>query len=184
MKKIIYLLVLLSLLIGCTPANSALPVGTNCDSLQPTTGDVQYVLNFGSDLFTNEVWSRSYTVHEQEAIVSWTHRSVAALSDISILLFCDGNGTADLELYYNADTLKEKFSNYDSAEITASCKNGDVLLYELDATEEGVNYVIRQWLQPLNTSRLFSVVLVFPKEEPTLLETYSKSLFPSLPACS
>ena len=182
MKKMLYVLILIPLLLGCTP-NAAASVGTGCESLQPTTGDVQYVLNFGSDLFTEAVWSRSYTAHEQEAIVSWTHRSVAALSDVSIQMFCDDNGTADLELYYNNDTLTEKFSNYDSTNISASCKSDDLVLYEVDAVEENANYTIRQWLQPLNKSRLLSVVVVFPKEENVLMEKYSQSLFPALPAC-
>lgn len=182
MKKLISLLVLLPLLIGCAPSPVS-AVGTNCESLQPTPGDVQYVLNFGRELFTEAVWSRSYSVYEQEAIVSWTHRSVASLSDISMQLFCSDNGTADLELYYNNDTLKEKFSNYDSTNIIASCKNEDVVLYEIDAVEENANYVIHQWLQPLNTTRLLSVVTVFPKEETVLTEKYSQTLFPSLPSC-
>jgi hypothetical protein len=183
MKKMIYLLVLIPLLIGCGPASSSTVVGTTCDSLQPTTADVQYVLNFGKDLLTNEVWSRSYTVQEQEAIVFWRHRSIASLSEISMLLFCDGNGTADLELYFNKDTLQEKFFDYDAVEVVASCRNEDVILYRLDAVEEGVAYTIHQWLQPMNTTRLLSVVVVFPKEETALLEKYSQSFFPNLPAC-
>ena len=182
MKKMLYVLILIPLLLGCTP-NAAASVGTSCDSLQPTPGDVQYVLNFGRDLFTEAVWSRSYTVHEQEAIVSWTHRSVAALSDVSMQLFCNDNGTADIELYYNNDTLAEKFSNYDSTKITASCKSDDLILYDLDAVEENANYTIRQWFQTINKTRLLSVVVVFPKEENILLEKYSETLFPSLPAC-
>lgn len=182
MKKIIYILLLIPLLLGCAPSPSA-GIGSTCDSLQPTSGDVQYILDFGSKLFTEAVWTRSYTVREQEAIVSWTHRSVAALSDVSMQLFCNDNGTADLELYYNGDTLQEKFANYDSTSIVSSCKSGDVNLYELDAVEEGSSYTIRQWLQPLNKTRLLSVVIVFPKEEPVLLEKYSKGLFPKLPAC-
>lgn len=184
MKKLIYLLVLIPLLIGCGPSSpSTTAVGTTCETLQPTTADVQYVLNFGKDLFTNVVWSRSYTVQEQEAIVSWTHRSIASLADVSMLLFCDENGTADLELYYNNDTLKEKFANYDSINVVASCSDEDVILYELDAVEEGGAYTIHQWLEPLNTTRLLSVVVVFPKEETALLQKYSQSFFPALPAC-
>jgi hypothetical protein len=182
MKKLIFLLVLIPLLIACAPAPAA-SVGTSCESLQPTPGDVQYVLNFGRELFTEAVWLRSYSVYEQEAIVSWTHRSVAALSDISVQLFCGDNGTADLELYYNIETLTEKFSNYDSTNIFASCKNEDVVLYEIDAVEENSNYVIHQWLQPLNQTRLLSVVTVFPREETVLIEKYSQTLFPTLPVC-
>jgi hypothetical protein len=182
MKKTFLLLLLIPLLIGCAPSPST-AVGSSCGSLQPTTGDVQYVLNFGRDLFTEAVWSRSYSVYELEAIVSWTHRSVAALSDISIQLFCGDNGTADLELYYNTDTLTEKFSNYDSTNIVDSCKNEDVVLYEIDAVEENENYVIHQWFQPLNNTRLLSVVTVFPREESVLIEKYGQTLFPSLPDC-
>lgn len=182
MKRFIYLLALIFLPVGCTPGPAA-TVGSSCTSLQPTPGDVQYILNFGSELFTEAVWSRSYSVYEQEAIVSWTHRSVASLADISIQLFCSDNGTADLELYYNNETLTEKFSNYDSTNIAASCKNEDVILYEIDAVEENLNYSIHQWFQPLNATRLLSVVTVFPKEETVLIEKYNQTLFPTLPSC-
>ena len=183
MKKMIYLLVLIPLLIGCGPTSANTTVGTTCDSLQPATADVQYVLNFGKDLFTNEVWSRSYTVQEQEAIVFWTHRSIASLSEVTMLLFCGESTTADLELYYNNDTLKEKFGNYDAVDVAASCRNEEVILYELDAMEEGAAYTIHQWLQPINETRLLSVAVVFPKEETALLEKYSQSFFPALSAC-
>jgi hypothetical protein len=182
MKRFIYLLALIFLPVGCAPSPVS-TVGSNCETLQPTPGDVQYILNFGSELFTEAVWQRSYSVYEQETIVSWTHRSVASLADISMQLFCSDNGTADLELYYNAETLTEKFSNYDSTNIVASCKNEELVLYEIDAVAEGVNYVIHQWLQPLNQTRLLSVVTVFPKEETVLIEKYSQTLFPTLPTC-
>src|SRR5262245_26144425 len=114
MKKFIYFFILLPLLVGCaSPGTATATIGTSCESFQPTPGDVQYTLNFGSQLFTEAVWQRSYSVYEQEAIVSWTHRGVAALADVSMQLFCSDNGTADLELYYNNDTLADKFSNYD-----------------------------------------------------------------------
>lgn len=183
MKKMICLLVLIPLLIGCGPTSSNAVVGISCDTLQPATADVQYVLNFGKDLLTNEVWSRSYTVQEQEAIVSWTHRSIASLSEVSMLLFCGESTTANLELYYNNDTLKEKFGNYDAVDVTASCRSEDLILYILDAMSEGTAYTIHQWLQPMNETRLLSVALVFPKEETALLEKYSQSFFPTLPAC-
>jgi len=182
MKKTILFLLLIPLLIGCAPSPAA-SIGTGCDSLQPTQGDIQYSLNFGDSLFTDAVWSRSYTVREQEAIVSWTHRSVAALSDVSLQLFCDDNGTADLELYYNNDTVKQKFSNYDSVNIINSCKNTNTVLYEVDAVEQGVNYTIHQWFQAINKTRLLAVVIVFPKEESVLVQRYSQGLFPTLSAC-
>jgi hypothetical protein len=185
MKKFILVFLFSTFLVSCgTP--SSVPeaeVGTSCESLQPAVGDIQYALNFGRVLFTNEVWQRSYTVQELEVTVVWNHRGVLALSQISVELLCDGNGTTNMELYYNNETIQADFINYDSAAITSSCANGDLTLYELDALEEGVNYKIRKWVQPLNETRVSTVELVFSKEDNALLEKYSQEFFPSLPKC-
>jgi uncharacterized protein YqkB len=184
MKKIIFILLLGLFMAGCASTTSpAVNLGTSCDNLQPTAGDIQYALNFGSKLFTNEVWQRSYTVQELDVIVSWTHRGVAALSDVSVLMFCNENGTDDLNLFYNNQIIKENFVNYDAAEITASCARDGIMLYELDAVEEGSNYKIHQWIQPLSKTRLLSVIIVFPKEDNVLVDRYSQEFFPTLPSC-
>lgn len=186
MKKILPILFLLAqFLIGCSgsaPAGTS-SIGTNCDSLQPTAGDIGYALNFGSKLFVDSVWQRSYTVRELDAVVSWNHRSFSALSDVSVLLFCNDNGTGDVELFYNTNTVHDNFANYDESTITNSCTKDGLMLYELDAVEEELNYKIRMWIQPLSKTRLLSVVLVFPVEESALFEKYSQELFPDLPVC-
>jgi len=185
MKKLIHVFFFSLFLASCATSSSVpeAEVGSSCESFQPAVGDIQYALNFGRTLFTNEIWQRSYTVQELAVTVSWTHRGVAALSDVSVGMFCDANGTGDVELYYNNETIQANFVNYDSTSITTSCASGDITLYELDAIEEGVNYTIREWVQPLNQTRLLTVILVFSKGENALLEKYSQEFFPSLPKC-
>ncbi|MCC6261611.1 MAG: hypothetical protein IT311_12195 [Anaerolineales bacterium] len=182
MKKILSLFCLLPLLLGCAPA-SASAIGTNCDSLQPTNGDVQYALDFGNALFTEAVWERSYTVRELDVIVNRVHRSALALVDISLLLFCNDNGTDDIELFYNNQTVQEGFSNYENAVIVNSCQKDNLLLYEVTGSADGVDYSIHQWIRTLSKTRLLNVVAVFPKTEAALNEKYSQGLFPELPAC-
>ncbi|MCC7117166.1 MAG: hypothetical protein IT310_01470 [Anaerolineales bacterium] len=182
MKKMFSVLVLIPLLIGCAPSPTT-GIGSNCDSLQPTAGDVQYALDFGKDLFTEAVWSQSYTVRELDAVVNRTHRSVSALADISLLLFCNENGTGDLELFYNNQTVQEGFSNYQNASVVKSCQQDDLFLYEVSGAADGVEYSIHQWVQTLSKTRVLTVVTVFPKDEAALDEKYSQTLFPKLPAC-
>ena len=183
MKKIIPLIILLSLfMLGCS-AEKTSSIGSSCESLQPTEGDIQYALQYGNQLFQETNWIRSYTVQELDAIVSWTHRSLPAIADVSLLLFCNDRGTDDIDLFYNDETVRNNFLNYDSADIISSCKKDNTRLYQLDAMEENINYTIHFWAQPLNKTRLISVVVVFPKNESTLIESYDKELFPELPAC-
>ncbi len=51
--------------------------------------DIQFALHYGNQLFQETNWTRSYTVQELDAIISWTHRSLPAIADVSLLLFCN-----------------------------------------------------------------------------------------------
>ena len=75
---------------------------------------------------------------------------------------------------------KNKYPISASANIVASCQKDNVILYELDATADDENYTIREWIQTLSKTRLLTAVIVFPKNEPALLEKYSTGLFPTL----
>jgi hypothetical protein len=183
--KRIYVFVILSLLVsacGSQPIGKA-DLSSSCESLQPTESDVQFALNYGKDLFTNVNWIRSYTVKELQATVSWTHRTTSAIADISLFLFCDETGTENISWFYSDEALQVLFQDYDSATLTASCDKDGLLLYELEAIEENQTYDIRLWAEPLNKSRLLSVLLTFPKEENTLLNKYSQEFFPQLASC-
>lgn len=183
-KFYIFALVLLLSACGSKPqAETISKPGTGCESLQPREADIQYALNFGKELFTEADWQRSYTVEELKAYVSWTHRNIAAIADVSMLLFCDPGGTQDLGGYFSPETLQAMLAAYDQTLIVSSCKKDDLLLYEIDAIEENVRYDIRLWAQALNETRALTVLVVFPKDENALLKTYSQKFFPQLASC-
>ncbi len=184
MKKI-YVFVILVLLLSACGSQSAdkSDLSSSCESPQPTESDVQYALNYGKGLFTNTNWIRSYTVKELEATVSWTHRTTSAIADITVFLFCDETGTENISWFYSDEALQIMFQGYDEARLVTSCNKEDLLLYELEAVEENQTYDIRLWAEPLNRSRLLSVLLTFPKEESTLLNKYSQEFFPQLTSC-
>jgi len=180
-----YIFVILALLLsacGAQPVDKS-DLSSSCESLQPTESDVQYALNYGKGLFTNTNWIRSYTVKELEASVSWTHRTRSALADVTVFLFCDEAGTENISWFYSDEALQIMFQDYDDARLVTSCNNGDLLLYELEAVEENQTYDIRLWAEPLNKSRLLSVLLTFPKEESDLLNKYGQEFFPQLVSC-
>jgi len=179
-----HIFVLALFLSACSSAQSApSKPGVGCESLQPKEADVQYVLNFGRELFSETDWQRTYSVEELKAYVSWTHRSIAAISDVSLLLFCDAAGTQDLNWYFTDDLVNTMFGDYDQSLIVKSCNTEDLRLYELESVEENVKYDIRMWAQTLNESRVLTVVVVFPRDESALLEKYSQTFFPTLTAC-
>jgi hypothetical protein len=181
-----YILVFALFLSACgsqSQTESPLKPGDGCESLQPKEADVQYALNFGSDLFTESDWLRSYAVEELKVYISWTHRSIAAISDVSMLLFCDEAGTQDLSWYFTDETIYSTFADYDQTLIIKSCEQDALRLYELEAIEEDVRYDIRLWAQTLNKSRVLTVLIVFPHDESLLLEKYSRQFFPQLIAC-
>ena len=187
MKKI-YLFIFaiaIALFIGACNAKSPskADLSVSCASLQPTDNDVKYALDFGKELFTDVNWTRSYTVKELQATVSWTHRTQAALADITLYMFCDDAGTDDVSWFYNADALKVMFESYDQATLTASCTRDKIMHFEIDAVEEGQDYKIKLWAEPLNKSRLLSVLLTFPAGETDLLTQYSNEFFPDFATC-
>jgi hypothetical protein len=184
MKKI-YVLIILSLLLSACGAQSIdkSELSSSCESLQPTESDVQYALNYGKDLFTEVNWIRSYTVKELQATVSWTHRTTSAIADVTMFLFCDETGTEDISWFYSDEALQTLFQGYDETKLVTSCDKDGLLLYELETVEENQKYDIRLWAEPLNKSRLLSVLLTFPKEENALLKKYSQEFFPQLVSC-
>ncbi len=184
MKKI-YIFIVLALLLSACGAQSVdkSNLSSSCDSLQPAESDVQYALNYGKGLFTDANWMRSYTVKELQASVSWTHRTMSALADVTVFLFCDETGTENIGWFYSDEALQTMFQDYDEARLVISCNKEDLLLYELEAVEEGKEYSIRLWAEPLNKSRLLSVLLTFPKEDSALLKKYSQEFFPQLVSC-
>jgi len=184
MKKINVFVILVLLLSACgvQPVDKS-DLSSSCESLQPTESDIQYALNYGKKLFTNANWVRSYAVKELEAAVSWTHRTRSALADVTVFLFCDETGTENIGWFYSDEALQTMFQDYDEATLVTSCNSGDLLLYELEAVEEDQTYDIRLWADPLNKSRLLSVLLTFPKEESDLLNKYSQEFFPQLVSC-
>jgi hypothetical protein len=184
MKKI-YIVVVLSLLLSACGAQSIdkSNLSSSCESLQPTDTDVQYALNYGKDLFTDVNWIRSYTVKELQTTVSWTHRTAPAIADVTVFLFCDETGTENISQFYSGEALQTMFLEYDQTKLVKSCNKDDLLLYELEAVKENQKYDIRLWAEPLNKSRLLSVLLTFSKDESTLLKKYSQDFFPQLVSC-
>jgi hypothetical protein len=184
MKKIHVFVVLVLLLSACGAKSvDKSDLSSSCESLQPTENDVQYALNYGKGLFTDANWIRSYTVKELQAGVSWTHRTMSALADVTVFMFCDETGTENISWFYSDEALQTMFEGYDEAKLVASCDKDSLLLYELETVKESQTYNIRLWAEPLNKSRLLSVLLTFPKEESALLDKYSQEFFPQLTSC-
>jgi len=184
MKKIYIFIALTLLLSACgTQSASKSDLSSSCESLQPTETDVQYALNYGKDLFTDVNWIRSYTVKELQATVSWTHRTAPAIADVTVFMFCDETGTENISHFYSDEALQTMFQGYDHTNLSASCDKNGLLLYELEAVKENQEYNIRLWAEPLNKSRMLSVLLTFSKDESTLLKKYSQDFFPQLASC-
>ena len=184
MKKNYILILILVLVLALSSCSSMAQPADGCESLQPQNGDIQYALNFGSNLFTETDWQRSYMVQDLKAYVSWTHRSVPAIADVSMLLFCDEGGTKDVgSWYFTPENVQSMFLDYDQTAITKSCGVENLLLYELEAVEENVKYDIRLWAKTFNDTRVLTVLVVFPDNQKPLLGTYSQEFFPELPAC-
>ena len=187
MKKVFpfILIFAIALFIGACGAQSPDKgdLSVSCASLQPSQGDVQYALDFGKELFTDINWQRTYMVQELQATVSWTHRTISALADVTVYMFCDDTGTDDITWFYNDQSLQVMFQGYEESRLVASCGKDKLLLYELEALKDGQIYNIHLWAEPLNKSRLLSVVVTFPQQETALLDQYGQEFFPQLPSC-
>lgn len=188
-KNIFPLLIALSLvfsaLCGCVPqANTAYAGPTDeCGPIEPAEEDVRFALSIGQDLFSKPEWVKSYTVEPYQVRLTRLNDTESAVAYIEYLMYNCGYGQADLDERFSQASFAIVFQNYESHAQTNFCEEGNLALYEYDLVNDEYPYAARYWVKQQSDTRLLIVMLVFPRENSTLMDTYATRLFPDLASC-
>jgi hypothetical protein len=153
-----------------------------CKSTLPTEEDIQYALNFGSEVFADGNWSQVYEISEYSAYVEYTHKSLPALAYVEMLLFCVDQGTEDVKEWYFDPNIETIFAPLGELTIN-SCSKDNLLLYEVDADGEDADHINKMWVQVFDKIHVLTVKLVMSDTLADELEEYSHTLFPKFSAC-
>jgi hypothetical protein len=153
-----------------------------CESTYPTEADIQYALNFGSELFTETLWSQTYEISEYSAYIEYNHRSIPANAYVEMLLFCVDQGTDNVKEWYFDPNIEVIFEALGVLTIN-SCEKQNQFLYEVDADGEESDYVNRMWVHVLDKVHALTVKFVVEATYETKFEEYSRTLFPDFSAC-
>ncbi|MFZ5822354.1 MAG: hypothetical protein ACOYYJ_20890 [Chloroflexota bacterium] len=182
---LIALSLVFSALSGCAPqANTAYAGPTDeCGPIEPAEEDVRFVLAIGEDLFDQPEWVRSYTVEPYKVSLTRRNDTQSAIAYAEYLMYNCGYGQAELDEYFSEASFAIVFGNYESHVRTNFCEEGSLALYQYDLVDEGTPYAARYWAKQQSDTRLLVVMLVFPRENPSLMDTYATRLFPDLAAC-
>lgn len=188
-KNIFPLLIALSLvfsaLSGCAPQVDTAYEGPTdeCGPIEPAEEDIRFALSIGQDLFSKPEWVKSYTVEPYKVSLTRRNDTEAGIAYAEYLMYNCGYGQAELDEYFSEASFAIVFGNYESHAQTNFCEEGNLALYEYDLVDEEYPYAARYWVKQQSDTRLLIVMLVFPRENPSLMDAYATRLFPDLSSC-
>lgn len=179
------LALIFSALCGCTPQANVTYAGPTdeCGPIEPAEEDIRFALSIGEDLFNKPEWVKSYTVEPYKVSLTRRNDTQSAIAYAEYLMYNCGYGQAELDEYFSEAGFAIIFGNYESHARTNFCEEGSLALYQYDLVDEGTSYAARYWAKQQSDTRLLVVMLVFPRENPSLMDTYATRLFPDLAAC-
>lgn len=190
-KLLIGIFVLL-LLPSCNLVSQPLPptpiptvpadVMADCVDTHPTQRDIDIALQYSEGFFMAPTWERSYTVLEYQVRVTWNSDEYGAVANFDHVIFCDVSDPV-LDAYYTPATLGIIMENYDVHELQKECGLNGMRLYEFKAQKYGTDYFARLWAEIVDNHHTLQSLLVFPIEDQTNLDFYSKQIVPELSSC-
>jgi hypothetical protein len=174
--------ILLVWLAGCTTPKSNGKCDTTAD---PNDRDIKYALNRPGDIFQNSDWDRKYTVGDQRISITWEHTKLSGLAYLEYLVWDCGYTQKDLETYFSESNFTNVFFNaYENPVRVKHCSLDDTLsLYEYTAMYEGINYLLRYWVNLDSPTRIMTFLLSFPEKDKAVLDQVANQLYPKLAVC-
>jgi hypothetical protein len=179
MKRLVAVLLMIGVL--CLP----LLVTAQDDTIR----ELYVVTAFGDPVFEIDRWRLSATESVERTTATWSHVELSAVGYADYLHFDDGY-EPDLERYFDDTWFSETFVNYDSYTQTAFCftsdstgNNSGTLLWEFDVSFGDEPYLMRYWVQPITPTRVLALFIVFPVDEPDLMNRYAARFQPELSVC-
>ncbi len=160
------------------------PVYADDEVLQTGARELYTVLAIGDPILDEGDWLvEAASERSDRTQVTWSSSALGALAHFEYLHFEDGVTKQVMDTWFSADSFDVMFGGYESFEEADACRANGLRLYEFDAREDGFDYRIRLWGQPMTSTRLLHALLVFPADEMDALDDYAEQLFPELPSC-
>lgn len=149
-----------------------------------TNEDIDFAQHFAESIFSDDQWERSLTTQHDRVMSTWIKADSGNLAYLDYRIYSDGYTQEDLDWYYSDESFSEVlYSNYENVQKTTSCTDGALALYEFDASYEGTPYLIRDWVDTSNPTRIADLSIIFTLADENELHAYAKAVFPSLPSC-
>lgn len=149
-----------------------------------TEADINYAYSFAEKTLTSEHWERELRTGSDRVMVTWTGFDLGSIAFLDYRLYPTGYTEEMLAEYYSDASFSEiLFIGYDNLSAITECQKDTLRLYELGASFEGRDYLIRKWVDLKEEDRMTDFALVFLASTPDDLDAYAESIFPSLPSC-
>lgn len=151
-----------------------------------TAADLDIALSYGVDVFPSGMWAMTFNESPQTArsTAEWRSNELGALAYLEVIHYDCGYTIASIDAYTSAENLAILLEDYDAWEQTDACKVGDTRLHEFDVLVNDLDYRIRYWIEPVNPTRIVTLLLAFPAGDLSNMGRYANLLFPDIPSCS
>lgn len=165
-----------------TPTEPQSVAYPNCPGPQPTQNDIDAARQHSEKYFPSPGWKNSYTVMDYRVSMTWKNDDLGAVANFDHIIFC-GATNAALDDFYTPATFDVIFQYYEGHEAGKDCRSGDLRLYEFKVKNLGYDYNARFWVELVDENHTRESLLVFPVDNTTDLDAYSKKVMPKLPSC-
>lgn len=161
------------------------PVPYYCSTAaSPTEADRQHVSDFHTQLFDDNGWRKQIMTYSDQVSVIWRDPNTGGLVDIQYLVFgCPYTFANVLDMYREAVFLQSIYGAYTDVQFLERCAAGDLTLQTFSGDYDQGSYWMYFWIVPESDTRLLTVSLVMPVQQPGTLRRYAEALFPDLSAC-
>ena len=154
----------------------------NCPNTMPSDAEVEQARRYQESEFANGDWDQSYTVAEFRITVTRKSQALNSVINFDTVIFCDVTSSA-LDEYYSPENVAIIFQYYDKYTFLDECQTGDLRLYELAFSDEGIDYQGRFWSEILDRHHIRETLVVFPASDQENFERFSNALAFELPDC-
>lgn len=148
------------------------------------TREIYTALSYGDEVFEPESWLASATEQLGVTTAQWRADLLNGLAYLSYLHFDTPVQPDQISLIFTDDWFKATFANYQSWSEVRNCQLENVTLREFSLVQNNEKFSMRYWIEPVNENRVLTMFLVFPSASTTLLDDYSKKLFPDAAVCA
>ena len=161
------------------------PVPYYCSTAaSPTEADRQHVSDFHSQLFDDNSWRKQIMTYDEAVNVIWRDPDTGGVALIQYRVFgCPYTSANVLDLYREAVFRESVYGAYADVQVLERCTAGDLTLQTFSGDYEQAPYLMYFWIVPESNTRLLTVSLVMPAQQPGTLRRYAEALFPDLSAC-